>query len=132
MSAKKLSNENNIEDILQIEWGNFTRSTAVEAHLQNTGAKVIARAKDATHLIISLHAETISPKHSNDLVTVNFELRLPKHQDLFCKSQGHNLYEAIAECKQHILRQLSDRKSLRIHKRSESSILTELMEVNEI
>ena len=62
-------------------------------------------------------------------MTVNFELRLPKHQDLLAQSKDRNLYEVIAECKQNILRQLSDRKSLKIHKRNESSLTREFTEV---
>lgn len=126
MSAKKISTLPK-DSLLQIEWGNFTRSAAVEAHLQNTAQKILARAKGATHLVISLATEISGPRRSNDLMTVNFELRLPKHQDLFAQSEGRNLYEVISECKQNILRQLSDRKSLKIHKRTESSILSELI-----
>ncbi len=126
MSAKKISTEHT-DNILHIEWGNFPRSTAVEAQLQYTAEKILTRARKATHLVISLATEISGPRRSNDLVRVNFELRLPKHQDLFCQSEGHNLYEAISDCKQNLLRQLNDRKSLKLHKRTENSLLKELL-----
>jgi ribosome-associated translation inhibitor RaiA len=128
MSAKKLLPEQ-MDSVLQIEWGNFTRSEAVEKHLETKTKKILSRAKGATHLIVSLSTEISGPKRSNDLVKVHFELRLPKHQDLFCHSEGHNLYEAIAECTQHMLRQVQDRKTLRIQKRAEFIDISDLINI---
>lgn len=126
MSAKKILHE--LDSVLQIEWGNFPRSEAVEAHLQNIANKILSRAKNATHLIVSITTEAVGSKRSNTLARVNFELRLPKNQDLFSQSEGYNLYECIAECKQQMLRQLSSRKSFKLYKRTGSTILNAFQE----
>lgn len=127
MSAKKLLPEQ-LDSVLQIEWGNFSRSEAVEQHLTNNASKILSRARGATHLIVSIATDTTGSKRSNNLIKVNFELRLPKHQDIFCHAEGYNLYEAIAECKQQMLRQLSSRKSFKLFKRTEGSILNNFAE----
>lgn len=126
MSAKKLIPEQQ-DNVLQIEWGTFSRSEAVEKHIETKAQKILSRARQATHLIVSLSTEISGTKRSNDWVKVHYELRFPKHQDLFCQSEGHNLYEAIAECQQVMLRQIQERKSLKLYKRTETSILNELL-----
>lgn len=105
------------DNVLQIEWGNFTRSEAVEDHIKEKSVKILERAKGATNFIIQLSS---NPSKSTDISKVNFELRFPKRQDLFCQSEGENLYEVIAHCKEQILRQLAERKSHKLQKRHET------------
>ncbi len=127
MSAEKLStvfskvfNKNTetlIDDSLHIEWGHFHRSQAVEDHIRNISDKILARTKDATHLIVHLNVDLHSEKKGYDLIQINLELRFPKHQDLFCHSEGENLYEVLAQCKQQMLKMMNRRKRSRIKNR---------------
>lgn len=111
----------NQDEVLQIEWGNFTRSEAVEEHLKTKSKKILDRAKDATHLIISLSTDVSNKTNkAMDLNKVHFELRFPKHQDLFCQSEGNNLYEVITHCKEQMLRLLQERKTMQKHDRHEN------------
>ncbi len=129
MSAKKLSthsqsnnsNSNNnliIDDTLHIEWGHISRSQSVEDHIRNISDKILERARGATHLVVHLNVDLFSKPKSPDLIRVGFELRFPKHQDLFCHSEGENLYEVLATCKQQILKMINRRKRTRIKNRT--------------
>lgn len=126
MSAKKLSTNTQsnqsmvIDDTLHIEWGHFSRSQAVEDHIRNISDKILERARGATHLVVHLNVNLFSKPKSPDLIRVGFELRFPKHQDLFCHSEGENLYETLATCKQQMLKMVNRRKRARIKNRSKN------------
>jgi hypothetical protein len=62
MSAKKITNE--IDNTLLIEWGTVSRSEAVEKHITTKVQKILNRAKDATHLVISLASDVSKNNHA--------------------------------------------------------------------
>lgn len=110
----------NTDHTLHIEWGDIQRSEFVEYHISEVANKIIQRSKEATHLVVHLSIDVTAEHRSKDLIRVGFELRFPKHQDLFCESKGENLYEIIAQCKSQMLKMINRRKRTRLKVRNRS------------
>jgi len=95
---------------LHIEWGNLTRTEAIEADVFKKAEKIFKQAHDATNLIVRF--QVINPKTSAgpSMQKVSMELRLPNHRDVRSEKEGTDLYVSIREAEGALLNQLEAKK----------------------
>lgn len=117
MSAKKINFNINNNPLL-IEWGNISRSEAVENHIKHISEKILSRAKNPTHLLVHLNVDAFGESKSLDTISVSFELRFPGNKDLFCTATGNNFYDVLAHGKNQMLALIQKRKTSQLKTRT--------------
>ena len=95
---------------VQIEWGNISRTEALESDVLEKMEKVMAFAPTATGAVV--HLSTVNPTQSAgvNMQRVAIELRLPNHQDVHSEKKGEDLYKSIKEAQKAVLTQVKAKK----------------------
>jgi len=95
---------------VQIEWGDLSRTEAIEKDLFDKASKILEFAPTATTLIMNL--KVINSIQSSGVPTqgVQMELRLPNNQDVRTEKEGNDLYRVIKDAQQAILTQVKAKK----------------------
>ncbi len=95
---------------VQIEWGDLSRTEAIENDLFDKASKILELAPTATTLIMNL--KVINSIQSSGVPTqgIHMELRLPNNQDVRTEKEGEDLYRVIKDAQQAILSQVKAKK----------------------
>lgn len=101
-------------DRVQIEWGDLSRTEAIESSVIEKAQKILEFAPTATTIHINL--KVINSIQSAGVPThgVQMELRLPNNQDVRTEKEGDDLYKIIKEAQQAILKQVKSKKDQKL------------------
>lgn len=97
-------------DKVLIEWGDLTRTEAIENDVFEKATKILTFAPTATSLVVNLKVINSKQSAGVDTQGVNMELRLPNNQDVRTEKEGSDLYKTIKEAQQAILAQVKSKK----------------------
>ena len=101
-------------DRVQIEWGDLSRTEAIENDVFHRAAKILEFAPTATTLIVNL--KVINSMQSAGVPTqgVVMELRLPNHQDVRTEKEGSDFSMVLKEAQHAILTQVKAKKEQKL------------------
>lgn len=108
--VKEKTKKEIIMEKVQIQWGDLSRTEAIENDVFTKAKKILEFAPTATTLNVNL--KVINPSTSAGIPTqaVNMELRLPNHQDVRSEKESDDLYRSIKEAQKAILSQVKTKK----------------------
>lgn len=95
---------------VQIEWGDLSRTEAIENEVFQKAAKILEFAPTATTLHVNLKVINSIQSAGVPIQGVLLELRLPNNQDVYTEKEGSDFSRVLKEAQQAILTQVKSKK----------------------